>query len=62
MAVLSVLHRVPSIDLRRFEVDPRVVAVLGAETARRHRVLPLSVSGRLLSVAMADPGNEVALE
>jgi hypothetical protein len=62
VAALSVLHNVPSIDLRRFEVDPRVVAILRAETARNHRVLPLAVSGRLLTVAMADPGNEMAFD
>ncbi len=57
----STVARVPSIDLERVEVDPAFIEIVPAETARKHRVLPLRVS-RVFTVAMADPSNQRAID
>jgi hypothetical protein len=57
----STAARVPSIDLERFEVDPAFIEIISAETARKHRVLPLCVS-RVFTIAMADPSNQRAID
>ena len=50
-----------SVDLDGLHVDPAVIQMLPAETARRHRVLPLSHAGTTLTIALADPGNAFAI-
>ena len=54
-------RKVPSIDLAQIEVDPAFIEIIPAETARKHRVLPLFVS-RVFTVAMADPSNQRAID
>jgi type IV pilus assembly protein PilB len=44
------------------DVDPEAVSTVRADLARTHRVLPLSVDARSLSVAMADPLDLAALD
>jgi hypothetical protein len=60
-ASISRQHAVPSIDLERFEVDPAFIEIIPAETARKHRVLPLCVS-RVFTIAMADPSNHLVID
>jgi type IV pilus assembly protein PilB len=60
--LLSRHYGLPSIDLSHFEVDPSILKILPADTARRYQALPLSVSGAVLSIAMADPTNVVAMD
>jgi type IV pilus assembly protein PilB len=55
--LLARQHRMPAVDLSRFEVDPRLLKLIPAEVASRHTVLPLKRDGRLLTVAIADPTN-----
>jgi len=54
-------HGVPSIDLERVEVDPAFIEIIPAETARKHRMLPLCVA-RVFAVAMADPSDQEAID
>jgi type IV pilus assembly protein PilB len=60
--VLARLHKMPAVDLSRFEVDPRIAKLVPAELAMKHLVLPLKRDGRTLTVAMADPTNLGVLE
>ena len=62
VAILSREHRVPAVDLAGFEFDAAVVGLIPAATARKHRVLALSRSGAVLTVAMTDPGNVIAID
>ena len=62
VAILSRHYRAPAVDLAGFDFDAAVVALIPAATARKHRVLALSRSGAELTVAMADPGNVIALD
>ncbi len=61
LSVLSVAYGIPSIRLDRFDVHPAVIEVLAPETARKHQLLPLSVSSTL-TVAVADPANQLAID
>jgi type IV pilus assembly protein PilB len=54
--------RVPAVDLSRFEADPRLLKLIPAELARRHLVLPLKRDGRTLTVAMANPTDQILLQ
>jgi type IV pilus assembly protein PilB len=55
--LLARQHRMPAVDLARFEVDTRLLKLVPAELASRHTVLPLRREGRQLTVAIADPTN-----
>ena len=61
-ALLSRQYGVPSINLDHFEVDPAVIKLIPAETARKYQILPLSRSGATLTIAMADPTNVFAMD
>jgi len=54
-------RKLPTIDLARVEVDPAFIEIIPAETARKHRILPLFVS-RVFTVAMADPSDQLAID
>ncbi len=52
----------PFVELADFPVDPHAVAIVPAGIARRYDLLPLQFVGDSLLVAMADPGNVVAVD
>jgi type IV pilus assembly protein PilB len=59
---LSRQYGVPAINLAYFEIDPSVVKLIPAETARRYQILPLSRVGASLTIAMLDPTNVFAMD
>jgi len=61
-SLLSRQYGVPSINLDHFEVDPAIVRIIPADTARKYQILPLSRSGATLTIAMADPTNVFAMD
>src|SRR5574341_2396016 len=61
-SLLSRQYGVPSINLDHFEVDPAIVKIIPAETARKYQIIPLSRSGATLTIAMADPTNVFAMD
>ena len=61
-ALRGAQYGVRSIDLSGFEVEPAVLALIPAEIARRHRIVPLRRSGATLTVVMTDPRNVAALD
>jgi type IV pilus assembly protein PilB len=50
------------VELLDYPVDHAAVSLVPTAICRRYEVLPLGVSGDLLTVAMADPGNVLALD
>jgi type IV pilus assembly protein PilB len=54
--------RVPAVDLSRFEVDQKILRLIPGDVAKRHMVLPLKREGRTLTVAMANPTDQVLLQ
>ena len=61
-ALLSKQYGVPSIALNQFEIDPAVIKLVPAETARKYQIVPLSRAGATLTIAMADPTNVFAMD
>ncbi|MFT4123828.1 MAG: ATPase, T2SS/T4P/T4SS family [Microbacteriaceae bacterium] len=53
---------VPFVELAEFPVDRAAVALVPAAVCRRHTVLPIGSVGDLLTLAMADPGNVIAVD
>jgi len=53
-----------SVDLATIIVDPVALALIPKDVARRYQLLPLSVdqAGRVLTLAVADPDNIIALD
>ena len=61
-ALLSKQYGVPSIALHQFEIDPAVIKLVPAETARKYQIVPLSRVGATLTIAMTDPTNVFAMD
>ncbi len=55
-------YGVPSVDLGKVKVDPAILKLVPAEVARKHLLIPLSRSGSILTVAMADPSDIIAID
>jgi type IV pilus assembly protein PilB len=62
LAFLSRQYSVPSVTLARLDIDPEVARLVPAQLAERLHVLPLKRSGNVLTLAMADPTNVLALD
>ncbi len=60
--VLSLQYNVPAVDLRRIQVQPAALALVPERLAREHQVLPLSIDGDTVTVAMEDPGDMWAID
>jgi len=44
------------------DIPPQVIQVISEEVAKKHRVVPLSLTNRKLALAMADPSNFAAID
>jgi type IV pilus assembly protein PilB len=53
---------VPFVELADFPIDRTALALVPAALCRRHTVLPIGSVGDLLTLAMADPGNVIAID
>ena len=51
-----------SIDLANYTVDAAAVDCVPLALARRHRMLPIALNGQILTVAVSDPGDVMALD
>ncbi len=60
--MLARQHRMPAVDLSKFEVDPKIAKLIPSDLATKHLVLPLKRDGRTLTVAVADPTNLGVIE
>jgi len=52
----AVLYRVPTIDLASYSIAREVLALVPEVECRRRTVVPVSIAGRSLILAVADPG------
>ena len=59
---LSDLYSVPSVDLSNYMPDPSVAKLIPGDVANKFQIVPLSRSGRRLTVAMANPSNIFAID
>jgi type IV pilus assembly protein PilB len=60
--ILAKQHKMPAVDLSRFEVDRKLTKMIPSDVAIKNLVMPLKRDGRTLTVAMADPANLGVLE
>ena len=52
---LAKQHKMPAVDLSRFEIDPKIAKTVPSDIARKYCLIPVKRDGRTLTVAMADP-------
>jgi type IV pilus assembly protein PilB len=55
--VLSEGLDLPPINIERLKIDPDIVQIIPKETAKRYQIMPISLMGDHLTLAMADPLN-----
>lgn len=55
LSTIAALTRVPLIDLSRYTLDPEVTGLIPLEMVENLGVIPLSITGTMLTVAMTDP-------
>jgi type IV pilus assembly protein PilB len=60
--ILAKQHKMPAVDLSRFEVDHKIAKMIPGDLAHKNLVIPLKRDGRTLTVAIADPSNLGVLE
>jgi type IV pilus assembly protein PilB len=60
-AFLQKEYRLPLVDPAAMDVPSEVVRLVPATLARRHHLVPISLTGSTLTMAMSDPSNLVAI-
>ncbi len=61
-STLSKQYDVPAVDLTKIEIDPEATRLIGIETAIRYMLVPFRKVGTIVTVAMIDPTNVLALD
>lgn len=59
--VLEYQLGIPQVDLTKYNIDPEIPKILTEDFSRKNSVLPISKSGMMLTVAMADPLNIILI-
>ena len=62
LGFLAQQHNVPSITLGQIDIDPEVLRLVPGPLAEKLEVLPIKRTGNMLTLAMADPTNVLALD
>ena len=60
-AFLQREYRLPLVDPAAMDVPPEVARLIPPTLARRHHLVPISLTGSTLTLAMSDPSNLVAI-
>ncbi|MGQ0793861.1 MAG: type IV-A pilus assembly ATPase PilB [Deltaproteobacteria bacterium] len=59
---LSKQYGVPAVNLEQYEILEEAVKLVSRESATKHKLVPINLSGANLVVAMADPSNIFAID
>lgn len=59
--VLEYQLGIPQVDLTKYNIDSEIPKILSEDFSRKNSVLPISKSGMILTVAMADPLNIILI-
>jgi type IV pilus assembly protein PilB len=62
LAFLSRQYNIPSIQLSQLDIDPEVLRLVPMALAEKLEVLPVRKDGNVLTLAMADPTNVLAVD
>ncbi len=52
----------PPIDLSRYKISPEILKIIPKKIVKQYRIIPVSKMGSVLTVAMADPMNVLAMD
>ncbi|HEY2296581.1 MAG TPA: GspE/PulE family protein [Jatrophihabitans sp.] len=55
-------YGVDAVDLNNYMVDTSAMSIVPLQLARRHAMLPIAATSTTVTVALADPGNVIALD
>jgi type IV pilus assembly protein PilB len=53
---------VPAIELGEFSIEEGIIDMIPSDIACKHRIVPVSRIDSVLILAMADPGNQQAID
>ena len=53
---------IPQVDLEKFFIDSNVIKIIPPELAQRHHAIPIKKRGNILTVAMEDPLDVMAID
>ena len=59
---LAAMAGIAFVELIDYPIDRTAISLVSAAICRRHEVLPLRISNGRLVLAMADPGNVIAID
>ncbi|MBI4313229.1 MAG: Flp pilus assembly complex ATPase component TadA [Candidatus Omnitrophica bacterium] len=62
MSVLSRGLNIPAIHLAKYHIEPEVATLIPEKVSRQYQVIPISLIGKRLTVAIADPMNIFAMD
>ena len=62
MLIISEQLNIPPINLSKYKVDADVLAIIPERIAKQYCLLPVSIIGKNLTIAMADPLNILAID
>lgn len=62
LSLLSEQLYIPTLHLTRYKFDPEIIKLIPERMARQYKVIPLSLMGSTLAVAISDPLNIFALD
>ncbi len=62
LGFLSRQYNIPAIALSQLDIDPEVLKLVPMQLAEKLEVVPVKKSGNLLTLAMADPTNVLAVD
>ncbi|NLT95419.1 MAG: Flp pilus assembly complex ATPase component TadA [Clostridia bacterium] len=57
LEVLEFQLGIPHIDLKRYDIDPKIAKIIPETLARKHNIIPINLFNNILTVAMNDPLN-----
>jgi type IV pilus assembly protein PilB len=60
-ALLQKEYRLPLVDPAAMDIPPEVVRLIPVNLVHRHHLIPISLTGSTLTLAMSDPSNLVAI-
>ena len=62
MLILGEELGLPVINVKRFRPDPELTSLISESISRRYHILPISKIGKMLTIAMSDPLDVLALD
>jgi len=62
LSIISKKFDIPPVDLARFAIQPELLKLVPEHIARRYCLIPVSRLGKVLTVAISDPSNIMAMD